>query len=244
MKISDIMTEKNVVLGLKANSKRQLLQELSDKAAEITGINERTIFDIVLERENLGSTGFGGGTALPHGRIPELDKVYGLFAKVDSAEKASADDLRAMHKCILAVTERIDQMKFNTAVSSMMTYVNYLSAKTKIAPELYSTLIKLLSPFTPHLAEEMWARLGNTTLVIAETWPQGDAKLAEDQVVTYAVQLCGKMRGTIEMPKDAGKEEIQAQAMALENVKRQIEGKEIVKVIVVPNRLINIVVKG
>jgi leucyl-tRNA synthetase len=81
-------------------------------------------------------------------------------------------------------------------------------------------------------------------LVIAETWPQGDAKLAEDQVVTYAVQLCGKMRGTIEMPKDAGKEEIQAQAMALENVKRQIEGKEIVKVIVVPNRLINIVVKG
>lgn len=173
-----------------------------------------------------------------------VSKVYGLFAKVDSAGKASADDLRAMHKCILEVTERIDQMKFNTAVSSMMTYVNYLSAKAKIAPELYSALIKLLSPFTPHLAEEMWARLGNTTLVIAETWPQGDAKLAEDQVVTYAVQFCGKMRGTIEMPKDAGKEEIQAQAMALENVKRQIEGKEIVKVIVVPNRLINIVVKG
>lgn len=173
-----------------------------------------------------------------------VSKVYSLFAKVDGKETATADDLRAMHKCILEVTERIDQMKFNTAVSSMMTYVNYLSAKAKIAPELYSTLIKLLSPFTPHLAEEMWARLGNTTLVIAETWPQGDAKLAEDQVVTYAVQLCGKMRGTIEMPKDAGKEEIQAQAMALENVKRQIEGKEIVKVIVVPNRLINIVVKG
>ncbi len=173
-----------------------------------------------------------------------VSKVYSLFAKVDGKETATADDLRAMHKCILEVTERIDQMKFNTAVSSMMTYVNYLSAKTKIAPELYSTLIKLLSPFTPHLAEEMWARLGNTTLVVGETWPQGDAKLAEDQVVTYAVQLCGKMRGTIEMPKDAGKEEIQAQAMALENVKRQIEGKEIVKVIVVPNRLINIVVKG
>lgn len=173
-----------------------------------------------------------------------VSKVYSLFAKVDGKETATADDLRAMHKCILEVTERIDQMKFNTAVSSMMTYVNYLSAKTKIAQELYSTLIKLLSPFTPHLAEEMWARLGNTTLVVGETWPQGDAKLAEDQVVTYAVQLCGKMRGTIEMPKDAGKEEIQAQAMALENVKRQIEGKEIVKVIVVPNRLINIVVKG
>ena len=86
MKISDIMTEKNVVLGLKANSKRQLLQELSDKAAEITGINERTIFDIVLERENLGSTGFGGG------RIPELDKVYGLFAKLNAPVDFEAVD--------------------------------------------------------------------------------------------------------------------------------------------------------
>ena len=125
-----------------------------------------------------------------------------------------------------------------------MLFRSYLSAKPKIATELYSHLIKLLSPFTPHLAEEMWARLGNTTLVVAETWPQGDAKLAENQVVTYAVQICGKMRGTIDMPKGASNEEIQAQAMALENVKRQLEGKEIVKVIVVPNRLINIVIKG
>lgn len=84
MKISEIMTEKNVVLGLKVSSKRQLLQELANKAAELTGINERTIFDIVLERENLGSTGFGGSTALPHGRIPDLDKVYGIFAKLNT----------------------------------------------------------------------------------------------------------------------------------------------------------------
>lgn len=173
-----------------------------------------------------------------------VSKVYSLFAKVDDKETATADDLRAMHKCILEVTERIDQMKFNTAVSSMMTYVNYLSGKDKIASELYSTLVKLLSPFTPHLAEEMWARLGNTTLVVCETWPEGNPKLAEDQVVTYAVQICGKMRGTIDMPKDASKEEIQEQAMSLENVKRQLEGKELVKVIIVPNRLINLVIKG
>ena len=168
-------------------------------------------------------------------------KVYALFAKVDDALKPSADDLRAMHKCILEVTERVDQMKFNTAVSSLMTYVNYLSSKEKIAKELYANLIKLLSPFTPHLAEEMWARLGNTTLVITETWPQGDAKLAEDTEVTYAVQICGKMRGTIQMPKDASKEEVEAKALTLENVKKQLEGKEIKKVIVVPNRLINLV---
>ena len=168
-------------------------------------------------------------------------KVYALFAKVDEALEPSADDLRAMHKCILEVTERIDQMKFNTAVSSLMTYVNYLSSKDKIAKELYANLIKLLSPFTPHLAEEMWARLGNTTLVITESWPKGDAKLAEDTEVTYAVQICGKMRGTILMPKDASKEEVEAKALTLENVKKQLEGKEIKKVIVVPNRLINLV---
>ncbi len=168
-------------------------------------------------------------------------KVYALFAKVDETLKPSADDLRAMHKCILEVTERVDQMKFNTAVSSLMTYVNYLSSKEKIAKELYANLIKLLSPFTPHLAEEMWARLGNTTLVIAESWPKGDAKLAEDTEVTYAVQICGKMRGTIQMPKDASKEEVEAKALTLENVKKQLEGKEIKKVIVVPNRLINLV---
>lgn len=84
MKISDIMTENNVVFGIKTNNKRQLLQDLAHKASEITGIDERTIFDIVLERENLGSTGFGSGTALPHGRIPDLDKVYGFFAKLAS----------------------------------------------------------------------------------------------------------------------------------------------------------------
>ena len=104
MKISDIMTEKNVVLGLKASSKRQLLQELASKAAELTGINERTIFDIVLERENLGSTGFGGGTALPHGRIPELNKVYGLFAKLNTPVDFEAIDSKPVDLVFLLLS--------------------------------------------------------------------------------------------------------------------------------------------
>lgn len=146
-----------------------------------------------------------------------------------------------MHKCILEVTERIDQMKFNTAVSSLMTYVNYLSGLDKIAPELYENLLKMMCPFTPHLAEEMWARLGHDSLLVAESWPRGDAKLAQDNVVTIAVQLCGKMRGTIEMPKDAPKEDVEKAALSLENIKKQTEGKEIKKIIVVPNRICNIV---
>jgi leucyl-tRNA synthetase len=98
-----------------------------------------------------------------------------------------------------------------------------------------------MSPFTPHLAEEMWARLGHQTLIVAETWPEGDAKLAEDNVITLAVQLNGKMRGTISIAKDADKAVAEAEALKLENVARQLEGKTIKKIIVVPNRIVNIV---
>ena len=170
-----------------------------------------------------------------------VGKVFGLFKKVYKID-ASDKDLRAMHKCILEVTERIDQMRFNTAVASLMTFVNYMSSMDKVPVELYQTLLKLMTPFTPHLAEEMWARLGYSSLIINEGWPVGDANLAQDDVVTIAVQICGKMRGTIEVPMGASKDTIQEAALALENVKRQTEGKEIKKVIVVPNKICNIVI--
>lgn len=170
-----------------------------------------------------------------------VGKVFGLFKKVSKQAALDKEDLRAMHKCILEVSERIDQMKFNTAVSALMTYVNYLSAKAEINPQLYETLLLLMAPFTPHLCEEMWARLGHQSLIVAENWPKGDKSLAQDDVVTIAVQICGKMRGTIEMPKDAPQAEVEKAAMSLENVQRQLEGKEIRKVIVVPNRIVNIV---
>lgn len=170
-----------------------------------------------------------------------VNKVYSLFKKVDAQIQPEEKDLHAMHKCIKEVTERIDQMKFNTAVSSLMTYVNYLSDKEKIAVELYETLIKLMCPFTPHLCEEMWARLGKDSFAVAENWPVFNPDLVEDNVVSIAVQLNGKMRGVIEMPKDASKDEVEKAAFSLENVKRQTEGKEIRKVIVVPNKIVNIV---
>jgi len=170
-----------------------------------------------------------------------VGKVYSLMKKVYGDVVPSKADLRAMNKCILEVSERIDQMKFNTAVSSLMTYVNYLSGLEKVPAELYLTLLKLMSPFTPHLAEEMWARMGKNTLIVKENWPVGDIALAQDDVVTIAVQVCGKMRGTVEMPKDAAKEDIESMVMSLDSVKRHLEGKTVKKVIVVPNKIINIV---
>ncbi|HCU58901.1 MAG TPA: leucine--tRNA ligase, partial [Alphaproteobacteria bacterium] len=172
-----------------------------------------------------------------------VSKVYTLFKKVYRNEDVPMTDadLRAMHKCILDVTERIDQMKFNTAVSSLMTYVNHLSSMKMIPAQMYETLLKLLSPFTPHLAEEMWARLGNSGSVVLTSWPIGDKKLAQDDVVTIAVQINGKMRGTIEMPKDSDDEEVKKAALSLENVARQTAESGVKKIIVVKNRIVNIV---
>ncbi len=169
-----------------------------------------------------------------------VGKVYALFKKVADIPAVKAD-LRAMHKCILEVSERIDQMKFNTAVSSLMIFVNYMSGLEKVPAELYLTLLKLMAPFTPHLAEEMYARLGGEGLIVHAQWPEGNKELAADDVVTLAVQICGKMRGTIEVAKDAPQAEVEKLALSLDNVKRQLEGKEIRKIIVVPNRIVNIV---
>jgi leucyl-tRNA synthetase len=176
-----------------------------------------------------------------------VGRVYGLFKKVyaDANAPLTDADLRAMHKCILEVTERIDQMKFNTAVSSLMTYVNYLSEMEKIPATMYETLLKLMSPFTPHLAEEMWARLGHQSLIVTETWPEGDAKLAEDNVITLAVQLNGKMRGTVEMEADLDNDTVVANVLADEKIAKFLEkqGGSIVKTIVVKNKLVNLIVK-
>ena len=169
-----------------------------------------------------------------------VNKIYSLFGKVSNIDK-SAKDIQVMHKAILEVTERIDQMKFNTAVSSLMTFSNYLSNLEKIPVSLYETFLRLLSPFAPHLAEEMWARLGNNTLIVKETWPVGDAKLAIENTVTVAVQINGKMRGTIEVERDLDKDEVIKIACSLDNVSKQLSDTEPKKIIVVPNRIVNIV---
>lgn len=93
MELVDLLTPESVISNLHATSKRQALQEIARRAAEITGLNERTIFDVLLERERLGSTGVGGGIAIPHGKLPDLSRLYGLFARLDrSIEFDSIDE--------------------------------------------------------------------------------------------------------------------------------------------------------
>ena len=119
MKISDIMSVDSVLLSVKAKNKRQLLQELSQFAAGITKVNDRTIFDALLERENLCSTGFGNGTALPHGRLPELDKVYVFFARLATPVDFDAIDGKPVDTLFLLLSPESSGADHLTALAQV-----------------------------------------------------------------------------------------------------------------------------
>lgn len=145
MKLSEIMSGNSIFMGLKSNSKRQLLQDLANKAAEITGINERTIFDTVLERENLGSTGFGEGTALPHGRFAELDKVYGFFAKLNSPVDFEAIDGKPVDLVFMLLSPEGNGADHLTALAQASRILKDESTRTKVrqissSQEIYAIL--------------------------------------------------------------------------------------------------------
>ena len=132
MKISEIMSVNSVMLSLKAGSKRQLLQELARKASELTGINERTVFDTILERENLGSTGFGGGTALPHGRLSELNKVCGIFARLSTAIDFDAVDNKPVDTVFLLLSPESSGADHLTALAQISRVLKDENTCTKL----------------------------------------------------------------------------------------------------------------
>ncbi len=170
-----------------------------------------------------------------------LDKVWMMRERV--VEAKNVDATRAVHKTIKKVSEDIDGMKFNTAISAMMICANALHVAETIPRDAYESFVKILATFAPHLGEEIWHDLGNASSVFDESWPTYDATLLVDDLVAIAVQVNGKLRGTIEMDPTSNEKDVQDRAMATENVAKFVEGNEIVKVIYVPGRLINIVVK-
>lgn len=132
MKLSEIMSGNSIVLGLKSNSKRQLLQDLAAKASEVTGINERTICDTILERESLGSTGFGDGTALPHGRFADLEKVYGFFAKLNSPIDFDSIDGKPVDLVFMLLSPEGNGADHLTALAQASRILKDESTRTKI----------------------------------------------------------------------------------------------------------------
>ena len=163
--------------------------------------------------------------------------------------KPEKDLRRAIHTAIKAVSEDLEgDYQFNTAVSEMMKLSNALNdAKCKDSPiyaEGINTLIRLLAPFAPHIADELWHNTGNSESVHRQTWPSVDASALITDEITLVIQVMGKTRGTIQVPSGADKAALEKFARESELAKRHLEGKEIKKVIVVPGKLVNFVVAG
>ena len=166
-----------------------------------------------------------------------------LNAAVQDAE-ATDDQLRVLHKTIKAVTDDIEKLSFNTAISRMMEFTNAITQCDVRPRSVIEPFVLLLSPFAPHLAEELWSVLGRDETLAYEPWPEYDESRIAEDTVEIPVQVNGKMRGKVTVPAGADKGAMQAAAEADEFVQKHIAGKDVVKVVVVPGRMVNFVVKG
>jgi leucyl-tRNA synthetase len=163
-----------------------------------------------------------------------------------SADDDVSKSLRqATHKAIQAVTEHLEHLRFNSAVAQLYTLANVIGSADKANPaarrEALEALVLLSAPMMPHLAEGCWQALGHARLVAETAWPKYDPSLTASDSVTIAIQVNGKRRGEITVAKNADNKDVETAALAEDGVKRALDGKAPKKVIVVPNRIVNIV---
>lgn len=176
-----------------------------------------------------------------------LKKLWALFYKgeefLPDDSAASEEDLRSLHRLMAKVTADIDNFSFNTSVAAFMICVNELTSHRCRSRQVLQSLLVLLTPFAPHIAEELWHALGNTTTICDAQWPQAEERYLKADTQTYAVSFNGKARFTITVA--AGTERADVERLALSNsaATKWLEGKQIVKIIVVPGKIVNVVVK-
>ena len=175
-----------------------------------------------------------------------LDRVWNLAESASESEDMTPANEAILHKTIKKVTEDIDELKLNTAIAAMMTAVNELSANGCSRGDM-RLLLLLLSPFAPHIVEELWEMLGfaakSGKMACQATWPVYDESKTVASTVAMAVQVNGKLKGTITMPTDSEQQAVVDAAMAVDKVRKATEGMTVVKTILVKNRLVNLIVK-
>ncbi len=174
-----------------------------------------------------------------------LQKVWDFFQRVEVVDDEPDDQTkRFLHKTIKKVTEDIESLGFNTAISQMMIFMNQVSGQQRMNRQVLITFLKLLNPFAPHLCEELnRERLGQAEELAYQDWPDYDPQWIVDDQVVVAIQVNGKMRGKIQISRDASKESVLQKAKDENNVKKYLEQGSLVKEIYVPNRLVNFVVR-
>ena len=180
-----------------------------------------------------------------------LQRTWRLFHEEDAggvervralpAGPAGEEAARLVAQTVQGVTDDLDAMQFNTAISKLMVFVRDVGKEASLDADTAATFLQLLAPFAPHLAEELWARTGHDGTITYEPWPVADPALLTRDTIVLAVQVNGKRRDEIEVPADAEREAIEATALASEAVQRHLDGRAPKKVIVVPGRLVNVV---
>ncbi|EGQ3710787.1 leucine--tRNA ligase [Staphylococcus pseudintermedius] len=178
-----------------------------------------------------------------------LDRVWRLFVTEDSqlTDKVIEGDTPALqtvyHQTVKKVAEDFESLSFNTAISQLMVFINECYKADNISKAYAEGFVKMLAPIAPHVGEELWSILGHDTTITYQPWPSFDPSLLEEDVVEIVVQVNGKVRAKIEIPKDMSKADMEATALANDNIKAAVEGKDVKKVIAVPQKLVNIVAK-
>lgn len=172
-----------------------------------------------------------------------LDRVYNLGETIIDEDIISKENEKMIHKGIKKVSEDIEALKYNTAVSTLMTMLNEFNNNKKITRKEYRIFLQLLNPFAPHMTEELNEKYHLGSELSTSVLESYDETKIIDDTFTMVVQVNGKVRGKIEVDQDTSKEEMESLAYSIENVKNHIEGKEIVKVVIIPKKLVNIVVK-
>ncbi|MCH7994411.1 MAG: class I tRNA ligase family protein [Planctomycetes bacterium] len=167
----------------------------------------------------------------------ETGEISAAVREVEADEKS----LRSLHKMLKKVGEDIESFKLNTAIAEMIAFTNHLTSVKVRSKSLLEQFVLILSPFAPHICEELWQRLGHPETLAYEPWPTYDPKLAKDTEIEVPVQIKGKLRARIMLPADADPQTMETAALANETIKKFLEGKTIRKVIVVPGKLVNIV---
>jgi leucyl-tRNA synthetase len=155
----------------------------------------------------------------------------------------SDEQNRVLHRTILAVTEDIERMSFNTAIARLMEFTNFFLKQDPRPKSTMERMVLLLSPLAPHIAEELWQSLGHKESLAHERWPVFDSRWLRADTVEVALQINGKLRSRIEVAAGTSEADLEAVALQEPRIEELIAGKTIVKVVVIPNRLVNIVVR-
>jgi leucyl-tRNA synthetase len=252
-----IETGEPVVIGdseKMSKSKRNVVSP--EEIAEAYGVDAARLFvmsDSPPERDVQWTTGGIQGAWRLGNRIwDEFDSQPAVAADVAIGDDAKAVELtRSTHRLIKTLTEAIEGFRFNSGIARIYAFLNELKglpaasaspAVLAARQQALSALARLIAPFMPHLAEEAWARIGGKGLVAQAPWPDYDPALASDETATLAVQVNGKRRGEIQLPKGTAAAEAEKMALADAGVQRHLDGQSVRKVIVVPDRIVNIVV--